>query len=245
MNESTALTVRNITPGIWEMIDKIAPTMHQSRLFGVTAPQQAAAIMLKGYELGLGLAASFELIQVIQGKPTLSPRGALALIHQSGQLAGMKIEDREHACSVWMKRSNGFEYVLTYTLEDARRAGLVKDDSGWAKYESNMLRWRAIGFVADVVFPDVLGGMKRADEFGAIVDTDGNVIEGSWAEVSSVSATPVAEAPAARTPTTPTLDDLVQQYGAEAVMVAAEGRIPATAEEIAAVATKLGSEGNE
>jgi hypothetical protein len=30
-----------------------------------------------------------------------------------------------------------------------------------------MLRWRAIGFCADVVFPLLIGGMKRADELGA------------------------------------------------------------------------------
>ena len=240
MNESKALAIRNITPTVWEMIDKIAPTMHRSRLFGVTAPEQAAAIMLKGYELGLGLAASFEFIQVIQSKPTLSPRGALALIHQSGQLAGMKIEDREHACSVWMKRTNGFEYELTYTLEDAKKAGLVKSDSGWDKYEANMLRWRAVGFVADVVFPDILGGMKRADEFGATVDASGNVIEGNWSEVSSISLAPVEVSEAASP--VPTLDELVQRYGAERVMIAAEDKIPVTPDEISRVAAVLGSE---
>jgi hypothetical protein len=47
--------------------------MHQARLFGVNNAEQAMAIMLKGYELGLGLTASFEFVQVVQGRPALSP----------------------------------------------------------------------------------------------------------------------------------------------------------------------------
>jgi hypothetical protein len=229
------------------MIDKIAPTMHRSRLFGVTAPEQAAAIMLKGYELGLGLAASFECIQVVQGKPTLSPRGALALIHRSGELAGMKITESPDACTVWMKRKNGFEYELTFTMDDAKRTGQVKTGSAWETYPANMLRWRAVGFVADVVFPDIIGGMKRADEFGATVDASGNVMEGSWADVSSVSVAPPPTEPEptpASVVSAISLDELVQQYGAEAVMVAADGRIPATVEEVQKVAEKLGNQAN-
>lgn len=144
------------------------------------------AIMLKGHELGLTLTASFEFIHVIEGKPGLNPRGALALIQDHPEFAGLKIEDLADedgiptACVVWMKRKNGVEYVAQFTMEDAIRAGLVRDRSGWTKYPANMLRWRAVGFCADVVFPDVLGGMKRTDELGADLSEAGNTIEGEW-----------------------------------------------------------------
>ena len=61
-----------------------------------------------------------------------------------------------------------------YTPEE--KAGLIKAGGNWEKYGANMLRWRAIGFVTDVVFPDLLAGMKRADEYGGQIDTDGNVV---------------------------------------------------------------------
>lgn len=181
MSEEKSLTVKqNLTPDVWAMIKEIAPAMEMSRLFGVNK-DQAVAIMLKGYEIGLSLTASFEFVQVIQGRPTLSPRGCLALIQQSPNFAGMKIEDIKDAqgnpqsCKVWMKRVNGFEYTTEYTMDEAQQAQLVKPNSGWDKYPANMLRWRAIGYCADVVFPDVIGGMKRADEFGADLTPDGNV----------------------------------------------------------------------
>lgn len=169
---------REITFDRLLMMQNLAPMIHASRLFGVGSPEQAVMIMLKGYELGLPFTASFELIHIIQGKPSLSPRGALAIIQASGLLADLKIEEQPGVCTVAMKRTNGTEYTTTFTLEDAKRAGIVNPDSGWQKYQANMLRWRSVGFCADVLFADVLGGMKRADEFGAMIDAQGNVVVG-------------------------------------------------------------------
>lgn len=170
-----AIIRQELTPAVWEMISSIAPTIHQSRLFGVASPEQAAAIMLKGHELGLGLATSFEFISVIQGRPTLSPRGALALVQASGLLTDMHIDEQPGRCAVTMQRGP-ISYTATWTLEDAKRAGLVKAGGAWETYPVNMLRWRAIGFCIDVMFSDIAGGLKRADEFGAPVDDAGNVI---------------------------------------------------------------------
>jgi hypothetical protein len=178
MNTSTAITPRQeLTPAIWEMIKSVAPAVHQSRMFAVASAEQAQMIMVKGYELGLPLTAAFEFVHVIQNRPTLSPRGALALIQQSGLLAEITIDDKPDACTVMMRRVNGFSYTCTFTLDDAKKAGLVKPDSAWTAYQANMLRWRALGFAADIVFADVLAGMKRSDEFGALVNEQGDIIE--------------------------------------------------------------------
>ncbi len=232
MDDSKALVVRQeVTPQTWQMIQAMAPAMHASRFFGVGNPEQAMAIMVKGHELGLGLAASFEFIQVVQGKPTLSPRGALALVLNSGKLAGMKIEDGADFCNVWMKRNNGFEYAVRWTVDDAKRAGLVKPGSAWETYTANLLRWRAVGFCIDVVFPDVIGGLKRADELGADLTPEGDVIQGQF---TVVQPSPVP-APVSHI----TLDELVSTYGAEAVMSASGGTIPGTQEQIDQCAEQL------
>ena len=92
--ELTVLTARpQLTPSVWQMIERVAPAMHMARLFKTSSPEQAMAIMLKGYELGLGLTASFEFVQVVEGRPALSPRGMLALIQAHPECAGIKIED--------------------------------------------------------------------------------------------------------------------------------------------------------
>jgi hypothetical protein len=231
MTTTVIVPAKPLTPDVWHMISEIAPVMQKSRLFGVASTEQAIAIMLKGHELGFPLTMSYEVIKVIQGQPSLAPRGALALVLVSGQLEAWKIEEPVGSCSVWMKRVNGLEYSLTWTMDDAKRAGVVKPGSGWETYPANMLKWRVIGFVLDVLFPDVIGGMKRADEFGANIDSNGNVIEAQWSEQRP--ALPHTE------PAPNPLTVLVEKYGPEAVMAAAGNTIPQTEEEIKAVALKL------
>ena len=247
MEQTRALTVTNrpqLTVDVWDMITKVAPTLYLARCFGVASKEQAAAVMLKGWELGLSLSGSFEYIHIVEGKPSLSPRGALALILGSPVNGGVKITEEVDKCTVWMKRADtAFEHTITWTMEDAKRAGVVKQNSGWDRYPSNMLRWRTIGFCADVVFPDVTGGMKRADEYGADLTPEGDVIEGTWSAVPcppAAAAAPTVEAPPAPAPAV-SLGDLVTQFGAEAIMQANDGRIPGTDAELLSVAAALGA----
>ena len=239
-----SLAIRNTDLTTWQTIQSIAPVIQASRMFGVTE-EQAAIVMLKGHELGLGLAAAFEFIDVIDGKPSIKPKGAIALIQQSGELAGMKITEGKdtqgnpNACTVWMKRRNGFEFEATFTMADAERAGLIKPKGGWEKYPANMLRWRAIGYVSDIVFPDVIGGMYRPEELGVVVDMNGDplVVEGEVMQTPSVIAQSQPVAPPVVK--APTLADLIAQYGAEAIVAANGGAIPATEEDLINVAHNL------
>ena len=224
----TAAT-RELTPAIWRMIGELAPVMYRARLFNVVSQEQAAAIMLKGYELGLSTTASFEFVQVIQGKPALSPRGAMALLLNSPLVKNVtmtRLEDKGkfigYECR--MERVNGFSFTGRFTLEDAQRAGLVKPDSGWAKYPENMCLWRAVGFAADVVFPDVTAGMttlmKAPEMYGVALTEGGDVIDAP----ASVNIDP--------------LQDLITQYGAEKILEVCGG-IPTTPDEVEAARVKL------
>ena len=253
MTESTSIvTTRNkeLTPSVWGMLKEIAPVMHVSRLFGVSSPEQATAIMLKGYELGLGVTSSFEFIQVIEGKPSLSPRGALALIQSQGLLDGFKVTDLRDekgnylGAQCYMKRGNT-EYTAQFTLEDAKRAHLTEGSptssgkrgyGNWEKYPTNMCTWRAIGFAADVVCPDITGGLttylKMPEAFDSVVvDAEGNF--------EKVVNVPVATIPEFVAP--PSLTELLDKYQPEQIMEANGGKIPATIEEVNAVAAKLGA----
>lgn len=175
---STALALRQpITSEVVTMATQLAPAIHQSRLFGVNSEEQALAVMLVGHELGFSLTGSFSYVHIIQGKPSVSPQGVLALVMASGELESWSHDtDRATYYTVRMKRRNGLEHTETFTLHDAINADLVKPDSAWVKWLPNMLKWRCIGFCLDVLFPDLIGGLLRADELGAAVDDDGRVI---------------------------------------------------------------------
>lgn len=240
MNETTALI--QVTPTTVQTILSIAPTVAASRMFSVTQ-EQAAVVMLKGYELGFGLATAFEFIHVIDGKPGISPKGMMAMIQRSNdvdvrpeRLVDTKGNFFGYKCYM-KRRSSGIEHTASFTLEDAKRAGLDKPNSGWQKYPENMCMWRAIGFAADVVCPDLGGGMHRVEELGAIVNVEGEPVITPIIDIITTVQPTIAESQAIDAPWT--LQALVTKFGADAVMAANEGRIPGTDAEIAAIAEKL------
>jgi hypothetical protein len=249
------LANREMSLGVWQMINTVAQDVYTSRLFPVSSPQQAAAIMLKGYEIGLGLMASFEFVQVVKGHVGLSPKGALALLHNSPKIENIKLtrltdeKNRFVGYECFMKRAdNGFSHTERWTLDDAVIAGLMKPDSNWEKYPENMCKWRSIGFTADIVAPDVTAGMVdfmiRPEQFGVRIDDDGNIIEGRNVErVSDVivesSAKHVEDLPSV------TLEQLLDQYSAEQILQANGGMIPGTSQELEQVANQLIKEAQE
>jgi hypothetical protein len=238
-----------------QVIQSLAPIVAASRMFGVTQ-EQAAVVMLKGHELGLGLATAFEFIHMIDGKPSISPKCLMALIHRSRDVE-VKVtrlpEDRGKPLigyECWMKRkSSGFEYTARFTLADAKRALLTEGSptsngkrgyGNWEKYPENMPMWRAIGFAADVVCPDLGGGMYRPEELGAIVNEDGEpVIEGQV----TIMPPPTNTATTEPTPAAISLQLLTEKYGAQTVLAANDNKIPQTEAELIAVAEKLATQG--
>lgn len=230
----TAAT-RELTPGIERMIWEMAPRMHKAHLFGVVSPEQAYAIMIKGFDCGFSITASFDFVQVISGKPSVNPRGALALLLSNPLVDAIDIkriaDDKGkfvgYECFM-RRKNNGLSFTGRFTLDDATRAGLVKADSGWAKYPENMCMWRAIGFAADVVFPDVTAGMttlmKAPEMYGVALTEGGDVVD----------VTPVS------VPSVDPLQELITQYGAEKILSVCGG-IPVTPEEIEAARGKLES----
>jgi hypothetical protein len=228
----TAAT-RELTPGIEHMIWEIAPRMHRAHLFGVTSPEQAYAIMIKGFDCGFSITASFDFVQVIQGKPSVNPRGALALLLSNPLVDAIEIKRLDdngvfigYECFM-RRKNNGLSFTGRWTMEDATRAGLNKPDSGWSKYPENMCMWRAIGFAADVVFPDVTAGMttlmKAPEMYGVALTEGGDVID----------ATPVP------TPSVTPLNQLLTEYPADAIMAANDGKIPMNDDEVALARAKL------
>ena len=239
---SALVPYQALTPSTWQMITEIAETVHKARIFGTGSVEAAAAIMLKGYELGLPLTGSFEFIYAItvggRTRAALSPQGHLALVMNSPLCAKVEIEDivddqgQPWACRVYMERTNGFSHEITVTMDDARRAGIVKPGSGWENWPANMLRWRATGFCADVVFGDLGGGMKRTDEL-ATVNQEGELVQDDPWNVVSMS-TPSE-------PTAPKVDMglLVDNWGVDRILEVNGGNIPNTQKEIAGVCAML------
>lgn len=160
---------RDVSQEQFALIKVVALALHGSRYYSsISSPERAAYLMARSYELGFPATAAPDVIDDIQGRLTLKPQAAWALVLRSGLLEDMKVNEDADACEILFKR-RGLPFTLGYkfSLSDAQKADLVKDGGAWQKWTKNMLYWRAMGFAIDRVFPDVTVGLKDAPQFGA------------------------------------------------------------------------------
>lgn len=214
----------------WELIQNIASKI--SRANGMSEDKMAN-ILLLGFSVGLSIPASLELVQNVQGKTSLAPRGAWALVQNSPVIKKAFLTRLVDAKNVFLgyectiERQNGFSFTGRWTLEQANKAGLVKPGSAWEHYPENMTMWRAIGFACDVAASDVTCGltafMKMPEKYNAEIDSGGNVIV-----IENLAQSTPDPLPAM-------IEKLCDEYGAAAVLSAGGGEIPSTIEKCAEV----------
>ena len=175
-NQRNELAV--IMPDEWQVLKQQAEALVASGFLpqSVNSPQKAVAIMTLGRELGVGAWAALSSINVIQGKPTVSPQLMLALINRSGQLDDMQMRDDGACCTVTMRRKGRTPHTVTFSMQDATAMGLSNKDN-WKKQPAIMRQWRAVAAAARVVFPDVVLGLYTPEELGAnvVADEQGNM----------------------------------------------------------------------
>lgn len=184
---------------------------------GVFKGNTAAVIMTiqHGLELGMSITQSLQQIVPVNGLMSVKGDAAKALIMRSG-LCKEWIEDEvgtpgtdTYGYKIVSKRTDGQFKSQSFTVQDAKRAGLWIDDnavakneklrhSPWYKYQSRMLRYRALGFIARDLYGDVLQNMYTEDE-ARDIETDNTVTttaDGMTVRVSEDKSAKINEAAA-------------------------------------------------
>jgi len=153
----------------YQMLAKIvASNPHWRQLGGETKEKKLAddevistilCVMLLAREIGLPpMQAIAYGIYNIKGKFEISARGMNQLIRQRGHKLSIKLLNHE-VCTIWGKRRDtGEEMECRYHVEEAKRAGLIKDFGGWAKNPQDMVFARAISRIGRRLFADCIGG---------------------------------------------------------------------------------------
>ena len=193
MNQSLA-TVR---PDEYQIIRDQAQSLVKTGFLptAIKTPEQALAIILTGRELGIPAMAALNTINVIQGKPTVSPQLMLALIERSGQLEDIKVDVTDKGASVTMKRKGRTAHTETFGQTEAQAMGLLGKDN-YKKQAGVMYKWRAVAACARTVFPDVILGLYTPEEMGAEVSVSD---DGVMTVEAPVEAEPVREVSPERT----------------------------------------------
>lgn len=146
----------------------------------IKTPQQAAAIVLKGRELGVPTMYALQNIHVISGKPTANAECIRSLVYRDhGDDAMVFTETTAKRATLRYKRRGWKEYQeFTYTIEDAKTAGLLdgRNAHSWRKFPGEMLRARCTSSVGRMAFPDSAGGLYLHEEMGAEVNEAGEIV---------------------------------------------------------------------
>lgn len=117
-----------------------------------------------GMELGLQPMQAMQSIAVINGRPSLWGDAVIALARSSPMCEYITETDDGETATCRVKRRGEEEQVRTFSMTDAKLAGLAGKSGPWTQYPKRMRQMRARAFALRDVFPDVLRGMPVAEE---------------------------------------------------------------------------------
>jgi len=145
---------------------RIVPAAYRGRSADIVAAG------LAGRAFGWDVMASMRNFHVIEGTASLRPEAMLGLVRQAGHSV-MITSGEGIATAVGKRCDSGDEHTATFTLDDAKDAGLA-EKKNWRQYQEAMLQWRAVSKLCRALFSDmVLGAGYVPEEIGADTDETG------------------------------------------------------------------------
>lgn len=115
-------------------------------------------VMLIARELGVPpMTAINRGIVPIQGNLEISARLLTALIRRAGHRLNI-VESTDQICVIeGVRKDTGEKLKTSYSVEDAKKAGLVRSGGGWVRNPRDMCFARAASRLARQLFSDVIG----------------------------------------------------------------------------------------
>ena len=130
----------------------------------VNKPGNVLVAVQTGAELGLKPMQSLQGISVINGRPSIWGDAMRALVISHPEFEDLHEEKQDTYCTVTLKRRGRSPVVTTFTMDDAKKAGLAGKSGPWQTAPKRMLQMRAFAFAARDLFADALKGIKSTKE---------------------------------------------------------------------------------
>ena len=151
----------------WAQMKELSAMAFKSQLLPSSIKSQEAAliIQLKGRELGMSPMTAYANIYIVNGRPGISSEMLLALVRRDMPAAKIQFtKSTDTICEIKSRRPDeDFDTITTYTIDDAKRAGLLGKDN-WKNYPTDMLRARAIGRMKRMCFPEIAMGVSHTPD---------------------------------------------------------------------------------
>lgn len=178
-----SLYSKDLAPHYMQLATKLASSELIPKSFR-GKPQDLFICWAMGYQVGLTPEQSQQCIAVINGKPAMWGDDMLALVmaHKDFDdiieepiLKGETVTG--YSCTV--KRKGKADKQNVFTLEMAKKAGLLGKVGPWTQYPERMLKLRARGFSLRDAFPDALKGIKPREEVEDYIEAEYKAVNGT------------------------------------------------------------------
>lgn len=158
-----------LEPRSYEQAKQMAAAVYDSRLFAaIPNPQTAWLVITAGRSMGLDAMTALQGHHLIKGKITWHAGVIVGRVIASGKADFFKLIESTADRATWKTHRrddpDSTPTTHTYSLDDARRAGLVTAGSQWEKRPATMCRHRASVELARIVYPDVVWNTYTPDE---------------------------------------------------------------------------------
>lgn len=190
---SNQLAVVNSQLGVYdrmsnpiEAVEKLGGWIAKSGMFGCTKEEQGMVFALQCMSERKAPLEMAKQYHVIGGKLSMRSDAMLAGFRERGGKVQWKQYDDKAAVARWIYDGNDVE--LSYTIEQAKNAGLVKSDSGWTKHPAAMLRARLISTAIRMLAPEVCTGVYTPEEVSDFEPAKEKQVQGTVIESTPVLA---------------------------------------------------------
>jgi hypothetical protein len=130
--------------------------------------QQLVIAWAKAAELGLSPLQATDGMAIINNRVGLMGDLALAMVESSGLLEKKRViysgEGENLLCEVTIKRKGRDEQSYSFSVREAKQAGIYDRSPVWRGYPRRMTYYRALGFALRDEFSDILKGTKTTEE---------------------------------------------------------------------------------
>jgi 5'-3' exonuclease len=147
--------------------ERMGSVLQNSRLYPKLANDAAIfAVIVRGRELGLGALVSLDVFSVVEGRLCPSSHFVISKAKADPDCEFFQCIESTDKVATWetKNRKNPKPTRLSYTIEQAQKAGLIKERGNWATRPAEMLRKTAGVQLARMEYPAASLGLYSDEE---------------------------------------------------------------------------------
>jgi hypothetical protein len=215
MSQTSAQQRNFPTQAEWLLIMQTAAHVWKSGMandYNLKSESSVILVMLKGWELGLGLMASLDHVRVIHGRvsPSAEAMQGLVLHKVPGARFKWLRDGRDGVAEVVAVRPGHEPLRVAYSLEDAQKGGVAQKNPTYRTWQPQLLRAGAMRQACRMAFADIILGFDDA-ETGEVPPLESEALPAPLPRLAEVGTEKQLPAPAVERPALPSGKQVVEQ----------------------------------